>query len=495
MTTNHKITCFIPAGNSDDLQQTLHELSHSEVVGDIFVLATDDMRAIPLQAQVKKIAITTLTASETIRKIALHANTAYTLLYTKALPLKLGSYALERIIRIAADTSAAMVYSDYYALKDGQLIPNPVIEYQDGSLRDDFNFGSLLVFETAALVTAVSHMKENYHFAGLYDLRLKLSQQHDLFHIPELLYTEVEMDTRKSGEKLFDYVDPKNRLVQIEMEQACNEHLKDTGAWLVPQFRSLHFNLGSFEYEATVIIPVKNRAKTIGDAITSVLMQKANFRFNTIIVDNHSNDGTGEIIRSFSQKDPRIIHLIPARHDLGIGGCWNEAVFHPLCGKFAVQLDSDDLYSDDMVLSRVVAAFYEQNCAMLVGTYRMVNFNLEELPPGIIDHKEWTPENGRNNALRINGLGAPRAFYTPVIRHIGVPNVSYGEDYALGLSISRYYRIGRIYEVLYLCRRWEENSDSSLDVEKQNKHNYYKDKIRTIEFRARQQYIQNGQEI
>jgi hypothetical protein len=490
-----RITCFLPSANPDDMRQTLEELRSSELVGDIFVLVTGDIQKIPRQTGVQQIVISSLTATETIRKIALHTQTDYALFYTKNTHLRLGSFAIERMVQIADDIFAGMVYSDYYALKEGKLMPNPVIEYQDGSLRDDFNFGSLLLFETSALIEAVSRMKTAYRYAGLYDLRLKISQKHRLFYIQELLYTEIELDTRESGEKLFDYVDPKNREVQIEMELACTEHLKDTGAWLAPRFRNLPFHEGNFENEASVIIPVKNRAKTISDAIASVLIQKTDFRFNLIIVDNHSIDGTTEIISSLSQKDQRVIHLVPQRNDLGIGGCWNEAIFHPSCGKFAVQLDSDDLYIDDTVLSQVVAAFYEQHCAMLIGSYRIVNFKLEELPPGIIDHKEWTPGNGRNNALRINGLGAPRAFYTPVIRNIRVPNVSYGEDYALGLNISRYYRIGRIYEPLYLCRRWEENSDSSLDVQKQNTHNFYKDKIRTIEFRARQQYVQEGQDV
>jgi glycosyltransferase involved in cell wall biosynthesis len=274
------------------------------------------------------------------------------------------------------------------------------------------------------------------------------------------------------------------------MENACTSHLKEIGGWLEPSFHKIRFDEIIFENEVTVIIPVKNRVKTIADAIQSVLIQKTDFPFNLIVVDNHSIDGTTEIIRAIALKDKRVIHVIPSRKDLGIGGCWNEAVFHKLCGKFAVQLDSDDLYIDDQVLSKIVQAFYDQNCAMLVGTYRMVNFKLEEIPPGIIDHREWTPENGRNNALRINGLGAPRAFYTPIIRSIRVPNVSYGEDYALGLNISRFYQIGRIYEPLYLCRRWEENSDAALDVFKMNAHNFYKDKIRTIELKARQLYVQ-----
>ena len=327
-------------------------------------------------------------------------------------------------------------------------------------------------------------MKADYQFAGLYDLRLKLSQQYELVHINEYLYTEVENDTRRSGEKIFDYVDPKNRNRQIEMEVACTEHLKEVGGYLKPEFEHIEFNRGNFEYEASVIIPVRNRIRTIRDAIRSVLTQQTDFRFNLIVIDNHSTDGTTEAIDEFAN-DERLIHIIPERNDLGIGGCWNLGVHHPRCGKFAVQLDSDDVYKDEHTLATMVRAFYEQNCAMVVGTYMMTNFDMQMIPPGIIDHREWTPENGRNNALRINGLGAPRAFYTPVLREVKVPNTSYGEDYALGLNISRRFQIGRIYDVVYLCRRWDDNSDASLDVIKMNAHNLYKDRIRTWELQAR----------
>jgi glycosyltransferase involved in cell wall biosynthesis len=333
-------------------------------------------------------------------------------------------------------------------------------------------------------------MKKEYQCAGLYDLRLKVSQKHRLVHIPELLYSEVEPDTRKSGEKQFDYVDPRNRTVQIEMENACTDHLKKIKAWLKPDFKKIRFGSGKFEYEASVIIPVKNRSRTIADAIESVLSQEAQFRFNLLVVDNYSTDGTTEIIRTFAAKDKRVFHIIPERNDLGIGGCWNEGIMHEKCGKFVIQLDSDDLYIDKNVISRIVAAFYSQQCAMVIGSYKMVNFKLEDIPPGLIDHREWTPDNGRNNALRINGLGAPRAFYTPVLREILVPNVSYGEDYAVGLAISRNYQIGRIYEPLYLCRRWEDNSDAALDVNKINAYNIYKDRIRTIELLARKKLLQ-----
>ena len=328
-------------------------------------------------------------------------------------------------------------------------------------------------------------MTEEYRYAALYDLRLRVSCLGALTHVSEFLYTEVEHDLRKSGEKQFDYVDPRNRAVQVEMEAACTAHLKRIGAYLAPVFHPITFSEEAFEVEASVIIPVRNRVRTIEDAIRSVLMQQCAFPFNIIVIDNHSTDGTTERVAALAQEDKRIIHLIPERDDLGIGGCWNLGVHHSACGRFVVQLDSDDVYSDADTLRKVVEAFYEQQCAMVVGTYMMTNFQMEMIQPGIIDHKEWTPENGRNNALRINGLGAPRAFYTPLLRQVNLPNTSYGEDYALGLRMSRHYQIGRIYDVLYLCRRWEDNSDASLDVVKMNQHNLYKDKIRTWELEAR----------
>jgi hypothetical protein len=418
--------------------------------------------------------------------------TEFTLIYSKAFSLDMGKLAINRMVQVCDFTDAGMVYSDYYENRKGNFSPHPVIDYQEGSLRDDFNFGSLTLYRTSVLKDACIMMNQEFRFAGLYDLRLKVSQKHSLVHIPELLYTEIEPDTRKSGEKQFDYVDPRNRAVQIEMELACTDHLKKINCWLKPQFEKINFDSEEFEYEASVIIPVKNRVKTVGDAISTVLSQETKFKFNLIVIDNHSTDGTTDIIQAYAKTDKRVVHLIPERKDLGIGGCWNEGIFHNECGKFAIQLDSDDLYIDNNVIDTVVNAFYEQHCAMVVGSYKMVNFNLEDIPPGIIDHKEWTPDNGRNNALRINGLGAPRAFYTPVIRSITVPNVSYGEDYAVGLAISRRYQIGRIYQPLYLCRRWEENSDAALDVSKTNTYNLYKDKIRTIELLARKKIVEEG---
>ena len=461
-----KITCFIPYINEEQAAKTLQTLRASAIVENVFCVKESLFR------------------SETIRDIAQKATTEYTLVYTKATTLELGYLALERMLSIAEATKAGMLYADHYQIKDDEQIKAPVIDYQFGSLRDDFDFGSVLFFNTAALKASVEKMKVSYQHAGLYDLRLRLSQKYSLVHVNEYLYSEIEEDHRKSGEKQFDYVDPRNRDRQIEMEQACTEHLKAIGGYLKPDFKDIDFNAGEFEVEASVIIPVRNRAMTIAAAIESVLKQKTTFKFNLIVIDNHSTDGTTEVIDGF-KSDERVVHLIPERKDLGIGGCWNYGVNSNQCGKFAVQLDSDDLYKDENTLQTIVNAFYEQKCAMVIGSYMMTDFDLNALPPGVIDHKEWTPDNGRNNALRINGLGAPRAFYTPVLRNIGLPNTSYGEDYAMGLNISRYYQIGRIYDVLYLCRRWGGNSDAALSIEKVNANNLYKDRIRTWELQAR----------
>lgn len=477
-----QINCFIAFNNQEQALKTVENLSQSALVNKIYLLSTDGNNGLPGCEMIK---IDTINSSSTVQKIAQLSDTTYSLIYSKYSTLETGQFALERFAKIATDTKAGLVYADYYQLKDGSKSAHPVIDYQEGSLRDDFNFGSVLFYNVAEIKKAVAKTNIYYQHAGLYNLRLTVSQQAELVHINEFLYTEVETDTRKSGEKQFDYVDPKNRAVQIEMEMACTEHLKTIGAYLAPHFKTIEFNENNFPVEASVIIPIRNRVKTVEDAIKSVLLQKTTFPFNLIIVDNFSNDGTTELIQKYAATDNRIVHIIPKRNDLGIGGCWNEAVHAEMCGKFAVQLDSDDVYENENTLQKIVNAFYEQNCAMVIGSYTMTNFAMETIAPGLIDHKEWTPENGRNNALRINGLGAPRAFYTPVLREIKVPNTSYGEDYALGLRISRDYQIGRIYESLYLCRRWDENSDASLDVQKMNGHNLYKDKIRTIELKAR----------
>lgn len=461
-----KITCFVPYIDESQAGKTLSALRNSQLVDKVVCLDEPVFK------------------SETIRRIAAESKADYALVYTKTTTLELGYMALERLLQIAQDTEAGLVYADHYQVKGGELVKAPVIDYQKGSLRDDFDFGSVLFFDAAALKESVQRMAETYQHAGLYDLRLKLSQRYALVHANEYLYSEVEEDNRKSGEKQFDYVDPRNRDRQIEMEKACTQHLKEIGGYLEPHFKDIDFNQGEFEVEASVIIPVRNRAATIGAAIESVLKQQTRFKFNLIVIDNHSTDGTTEAIDAF-KADGRVVHLVPERNDLGIGGCWNYGVNSTHCGKFAVQLDSDDLYKDEHTLQTIVDAFYEQKCAMVIGSYMMTDFDLNELPPGVIDHKEWTPDNGRNNALRINGLGAPRAFYTPVLRSIGLPNTSYGEDYAMGLNISRHYQIGRIYDVLYLCRRWGGNSDAALSIEKVNANNLYKDRIRTWELEAR----------
>ena len=461
-----KITCFVPYIDESQAGKTLSALRNSQLVDKVVCLDEPVFK------------------SETIRRIAAESKADYALVYTKTTTLELGYMALDRLLQIAQDTNAGLVYADHYQVKGGELVKAPVIDYQNGSLRDDFDFGSVLFFDAAALKESVQRMTESYQHAGLYDLRLKLSQRYALVHANEYLYSEVEEDNRKSGEKQFDYVDPRNRDRQIEMEKACTQHLKEIGGYLEPHFEDIDFNQGEFEVEASVIIPVRNRAATIGAAIESVLKQQTKFKFNLIVIDNHSTDGTTEAIDAF-KADGRVVHLVPERNDLGIGGCWNYGVNSTHCGKFAVQLDSDDLYKDEHTLQTIVDAFYEQKCAMVIGSYMMTDFDLNELPPGVIDHKEWTPDNGRNNALRINGLGAPRAFYTPVLRSIGLPNTSYGEDYAMGLNISRHYQIGRIYDVLYLCRRWGGNSDAALSIEKVNANNLYKDRIRTWELEAR----------
>jgi hypothetical protein len=421
-----------------------------------------------------------------MKAMAARARSPYVLFLLHDTSIEFGQFALERFLAVAGDTGAPLLYADYYDLREGKRVAHPTIDYQFGSLRDDFNFGSLVLLDARVMRKAVKEIaKLRLTYAGWYALRLAMSRSGPPFRIGEYLYTKVERDVRKSGEKLFDYVDPRNRQVQIEMEQAATDHLKRLKAYLPPRFLRVDLTRDEFPREASVIIPVRNRVKTVGDAVESVLRQTTSFPFNVVVVDNHSTDGTTDLLRALAARDARVLHLIPDRDDLGIGGCWNLAVHHPECGRFAVQLDSDDLYKDETTLQRIVDQFYKDRCAMVIGSYQMTNFHLQPIPPGVIDHREWTPENGRNNALRINGLGAPRAFFTPILRAVKIPNVSYGEDYALGLAISREYQIGRIYDPVYLCRRWEGNSDADLDIGKLNGFNYYKDTLRTIELKAR----------
>lgn len=434
-----------------------------------------------------------LCSTEQLRAIATKVGDGYFFLVAGGRSVEFGKFAHERFLSIAEDTGAAVLYSDHYVTEDGGVSRHPVINYQPGSLRDNFDFGPVMMVDGALFAKVVREMDSDYRYAGLYDMRLRLSREGAVMRIPEFLYTTAENDKRLSGEKQFDYVNPANREVQVEMEAACTAHLKAVGGWLAPDFEEVFLDgAAGFPVESSVVIPVKNRVATIGDAVRSVLGQRTERPFNIIVVDNHSGDGTTELLKEMAASDPRLVHIIPCRRDLGIGGCWNEAVTSEKCGKFAIQLDSDDLYIDENTVQRIVAKFYEERCAMVIGSYRMVDFSLEALPPGIIDHREWTPDNGPNNALRINGLGAPRAFYTPVLRECLLPDVSYGEDYAAGLAISRRYKIGRIYDPLYLCRRWEGNSDAALSADKVNANDLYKDTLRTIELAARQKTNRNG---
>jgi len=415
----------------------------------------------------------------------------YLLLALPGGTIEFGARALERFIQIADDSGAGLIYSDFRERSGDEVSDHPLIDYQLGSIRDNFDFGSVLLLSRKAVDAAMGKYgvaDKNIEWGGLYDLRLKLSIDSAILRIPEPLYARAVVDARESGEKIFDYVDPRKRDYQIEMEQIVTTHLKRIGAHLTPEFEVVSESSDAFQTTASVIIPVRNRVKTIADAVSSALAQQTDFSFNVIVVDNHSTDGTTEALRQLAAENPRLIHLTPTRTDLGIGGCWNEAVYSEHCGRYAVQLDSDDIYSGDQTLARVVAEFEAGKYAMVIGSYTIVDFDLNELPPGLIDHREWTRDNGRNNALRINGLGAPRAFDVGVLRQIGLPNTSYGEDYAVALRISRQYEVGRIYDSLYFARRWSGNSDSALPLATANRYDVYKDRLRTLEILARQQF-------
>lgn len=519
---NNGIECFVPDMPVADIARVTEAFSRSVSFSGVSVISGEPFR---------------MTSS--LRHLAESVSSKYMLICTRPAPVEAGAFALDRFISVAEDTGADMLYSDHYDLvpdcpgdaPDGgrescRRICHPLIDCQKGALRDDFDFGPVLVFRSSSFRKAVAGMDEDYLYGALYDLRLRMKK---IVHVNEMLYTDIPVDFRKSGEKQFDYVDPRNREVQLEMERICTGHLKCIGAWLAPlpaigtQTQAsvtsdmISGNGGSsrqsdirvtgeddFSVTASVIIPVFNRVRTIRDAVESAMLQKCSFRYNVIVVDNHSTDGTSELLekmvaeyasggnvsgtdgtRTPDPSSPALVHLVPERHDLRIGGCWNYAADSPACGKYAVQLDSDDVYSGPDTLAKIVAAFEEQSCAMVIGSYQMTDFNMKPIPPGVIDHREWTDENGRNNALRINGLGAPRAFRTSLLRRFRFPDTSYGEDYAMGLRISREYRIGRIYDVLYCCRRWEGNSDAALDLDRVNANNLYKDRLRTWELEAR----------
>ncbi len=474
------IDIFLPQADGDQAERLMSQLMSSSLVQQaVFV---DGLRS-----------------TDALRQIAGRTTADYVALIVKDAQLELGEGALERLVQVCRDSGAPMVYADHWEKRhdfDGRWLveKHPAIDYQLGSVRDDFDFGSLWLLRGDLLRQWAHDVDTSYIYGGLYDLRLYMSRQGDLLHLNELLYTEVEQDTRVSGEKQFDYVNPANREVQIEMEQVVTRHLEAIGALVdTTAYHIVDFDEQPFEQEASVIIPVFNREKTIADAVKSACEQQTKFRYNVIVVNNHSTDGTGDILSKMVQTyGSKLLTIVPERTDLGIGGCWNRAVNDPRCGRFAVQLDSDDLYSSAQTLQRIVDAFRQQKAAMIVGSYRMCDFELNTLPPGLIAHKEWTDENGPNNALRINGLGAPRAFFTPILRQLQLPNTSYGEDYAMGLAFSRNYRIGRIYDELYLCRRWGGNSDAALSIDRINANNLYKDRLRTLEIKARQQKNQKS---
>jgi hypothetical protein len=478
------ITIFIQQSNPKENEKTIKRFSESPLVKE-FILISGDEKFSSFESA-KVIYCQSFTSSQTINTLAKYTSTEYALLIQGEKSVKPGQFCLDRFYQVAVNTGAAIVYSDFYEEEKGNRTAHPVIDYQEGSLRDDFDFGNILFIKSEFLKNISLKDSTDLTFAGLYNLRLQLSKYGPIIRIPEYLYTIESSEEVGTEDKHFSYVDPKNRQVQIEMEKVVTQHLMDVGAYVHPPFKEIDLaSKNEFEFEASVIIPVRNRVKTISDAIESVLKQKTNFKFNLIVIDNHSNDGTTEAISAFAKKDERLIHYIPERNDLGIGGCWNAGVHHQKCGRFAAQLDSDDIYKDENTLQSIVDLFHAEKCAMVIGSYQITDFNLKELPPGLIDHKEWTNDNGPNNALRINGLGAPRAFYTPVLRDIKIPNVSYGEDYSVGLAISRIYKIGRIYHSLYMCRRWEGNSDAQLDIVRMNANNIYKDRVRTFELLAR----------
>ncbi len=487
-----KIDCFVACHALADMAETVEALQRSTTVSKIFLMVNGDVAGQPVPQGCTLLPVDSLSCTATVRQVAHAAEAPYVMLCVKPAPVTFGDAALERMLQAAEDSGAVMVYSDRWQMEHGQRTAHPVIDYQEGALRDDFDFGSVWLLRNAALQQYVADdPTADWQWAGLYDLRLSLSRQGTLFHLNEYLYTEEACDLRASGVKQFDYVNPANREVQQEMERVCTAHLRTVGALVdTTQCEAIDFQEQEFPVEASVVIPVLNRAKTIGDAVKSALKQDTTFPYNVIVVDNHSTDGTSQLLADLAKADPRLVVITPTRHDLGIGGCWNEAVNSAWCGRFAVQLDSDDLYSSDHTLQTMVDAFYQQQAAMVIGSYRMCDFELNTLPPGLIDHREWTEENGPNNALRINGLGAPRAFFTPLLRQVQFPNTSYGEDYALGLIFSRHYRIGRIFSEQYLCRRWGGNSDAALSVEKVNANNLYKDRLRTMELKARQRMNQ-----
>ncbi len=482
-------TVFMPYNGDKNIHEVTNSLRATNLIEEIFLIA-DELVEIP--KTLRTISGENFSSTKILQSIFNETTTEFILLILRPGEVTFEKFALDRFLDAANVTNASLLYSHYYEKIENGISRHPVNNYQQGSITDDFDFGEVIILRKSVLREFLTENKNDFIYAGLYDLRLFISRHYSIVKIPEYLYS-VNLFSAQTGDKHFDYVDPANRKIQIEMEEAATKHLKEINAYLEPSFSGVNVTNEEFAYQASVTIPVRNRKKTIADAINSALKQQTDFPFNIIIVDNHSNDGTNELLKTYCEKYSNIIHIIPHSKNLEIGGCWNEAIFNEHCGKYVVQLDSDDMYADEHSLQKIINVFREEKCAMVIGSYKLTDFNLNEIPPGIIDHREWTPANGRNNALRINGLGAPRAFYTPVIREIKFPNVSYGEDYSAALAVSRTYEISRIYEPVYFCRRWEGNSDAGLSIDKKNKYNYYKDTIRTFEIQARQRLNEKKQ--
>jgi hypothetical protein len=499
-------TVVTPYNPEPFFEKTLLPLAKSALVERVVIVSQE-----PIQYKIDKCDVLVtepLSSHEALHLLLNRIRTRYLLLLFRPQEILIEPNALERILRKAESTKAGLVYSDFYEKNGHRKAVHPLNDYQLGSVRDDFDFGTLILFSVPTIQKALKRygIISNVKFAGLYDLRLKVSIDHSVYHLQKPLYTVMKprfgTDKRSWGpfgnEKLFAYVDPQNLAVQKEMETVFLDYLKKIGAFLpnnyLEYFKEAEEPSKSFPVEASIVIPVRNRKETIAESVKSALSQETDFPFNVIVVDNHSTDGTTTLLSHYVKQYSRLKHIIPKKKDLGIGGCWNEALHHEACGRYVVQLDSDDLYSSSHTLQKIVKMFHQGNFGMVIGSYTLVDSKLEEIPPGLIDHREWTDDNGHNNALRINGLGCPRAFNASLMREIGFLNVSYGEDYAASLRICRQYRIGRIYESLYLCRRWSGNTDADLSIEKVNRNNAFKDKVRTDEILARQKMLKEMEE-
>ncbi|MEI9478149.1 MAG: glycosyltransferase family A protein [Deltaproteobacteria bacterium] len=486
------LTVVVPHRPGPFFEKTLSSVTKSGLVERIVIVSQE-----PVDFKMDRCRVLgadPLSSHETLSLVLEELRTKYLLVLAGDPQISIEPEALEKLLKIAEPTKAGLVYSDFYDETKHGKTPHPLNDYQPGSVRDDFDFGAIILLSVPAVRKALKKygVIPGLQFAGLYDLRLKLSIDHSVSHLQEPLYSVTKREGPSGDEKLFAYVDSHNEAVQKEMEFVFTDYLKKIGAYVAADhLRRADQAATFFPVEASVVIPVKNRKETIADAVKSALSQETDFSFNVIVVDNHSVDGTTAVLSDLARQYSRLRHIVPVRTDLGIGGCWNEAIHHEACGHYAVQLDSDDLYSNTHTLQKMVTMLRQGSYAMVIGSYRLVDSRLKEIPPGLVDHREWTDENGHNNVLRINGLGAPRAFNTGLMRDIEFLNVSYGEDYAAALRICREYRIGRIFENLYLCRRWSGNTDAGLTIEEANRNDAFKDTIRTIEILARQKIAES----